>query len=218
MHAPRALSPETTFRRKHQEMSASVLRLSLLAVALSANARARSSGELRPIIGKPPCPSSRLRKKRHQVVNAIFASGVVGFDPVFDPRWTCVRAPRSQDCPKKTRKYVWEYNIESSLHPGTYSRVRVQYSDREDRAQAKQLFKPIRDAAWNLTECNRHVRVNDGGVGWMVGAGHHLSYAGFIEFFKPEQSGVLPQARSASGVRPPACGPGGNPFSVATCS
>ena len=39
-------------------------------------------------------------------------------------------------------------------------------------------------SAGRLTEVNRTVRADDGGVGWMVGAGHHFSYAGLIEFFK----------------------------------
>lgn len=160
-----------------------VLRLALLPllVAPVANATVGSGGVVHEYLGARPTSS---KKKRLQIVNAIFSQGVAGFDPTKEP-WTTVRAPHAQTKTKKKRQHVFLYDIESSRTPGKYTRVRVEYADRH-AAGHNALFGPVRKATSKLVDTNRKVRVGDGGLGWMVGAGHHLSYAGLIELYKPK--------------------------------
>lgn len=150
------------------------IRLGLLPAAAlpAANAVVDASGVLR---ARPEVVKAVSRRKRHQVVGAIFSEAVAGFDPTSTP-WTTVRAvPRTHRNSNQVQR-VFDFEVESSLHPGTFSSVHVEYLVNDAKA--------CRTAARKLTQTNRAVRVDDEGLGWMVGAGHHLSYAGLIENFK----------------------------------
>jgi hypothetical protein len=171
-------------------------KLLLLAAAVTptANATVAADGTtLRPRVATAAVPS---RKKRRQIVGTIFSEAVPGFDPTSAP-WTTIRAPRNQHRTAKHRRgSSFDVEIESSLHPGTFCKVHVEYGCKKTKA--------VRTASINLVETNRAVRADDGGLGWMVGAGHHLSYAGLIEYFKPKGA-PSPAAlhRSHSVVPPP---------------
>ena len=162
-------------------------RLVLLAAAVvqHANATVGARGDVHARAeARTPVTS---RRKRLQHANAIYSASVPGFEPLQQP-WTTVRAPHKQLRPGEhgPRQHVFEFDIESSRNPGTFTRVHVQYLQRGAKA--------CRSAARRLTETNRAVRVDDGGCGWMVGAGHHLSYAGLIEYFKPKAAGACSPA------------------------
>ena len=148
------------------------LLLPAAAVAPQANATVAAGGAVIP--RSQPLETPKSQRKRRQLVGAIFTQAVPGFDPLSDP-WTTVRCPRNQPGEAGPKQSVFDFDIESSVNPGKFTRVHVEYGVRA---------KAARTAAWLLTETNRAVRVDDCGLGWMVGAGHHQSYAGLIEYFK----------------------------------
>ena len=157
-------------------------------------------------------PSSTERAKqagqhagrRQQSPGCIYSANVPGFDP---QRWAHVwRAPRNQ-APGKGTRYSFEAEVESSIHPGQFSRVWAQYAD-PSAAGNKGIFSPVRKAASRLVHFNREVRVDDGGDGHMVGAGTTFSYKGLIEPFKPKSAkklsggeGLKPRRMGAWGRR-----------------
>ena len=155
---------------------ASVARLVLLAAAAvpQANATVGAGGAV--MARSEPRAPAVSRRKRRQLVGAIYSQAVPGFDPLAAP-WTTVRCPNKQLQPGAAgpKQHVFQFDVESSVTAGKFTRVHVEYGVRA---------KAARTAAWHLTNTNRAVRVDDGGLGWMVGAGHHQSYAGLIEFFK----------------------------------
>ena len=130
-------------------MQLSMQQLPLLLVAAVANARV-VGGKAVPHIPSVASAAPRVRRRR-QMPGLIFSSALPGFNPMEQPElWPHVwRAPSSQAGPNKKKRYVYEADIESSLRPGSFHRVRVEYPRRGD-AQVlpgypsnAQLFKPI---------------------------------------------------------------------------
>jgi hypothetical protein len=130
-----------TKSRRGCSMANAVVKMFLLAAPLVANAHVAASGELRPY--SPP-PGIQHQRKRRQISGAIFSQQVPGFDPLSAP-WRCVRAPRNQPHGAE-KQYTFLYDLESSVNPGTFSRVHIKYSDRSSEG-AGALFAPIRTAA-----------------------------------------------------------------------
>ena len=121
--------------------------LPLLVLAAVANARVLGDRVV-PHVGAPP--TSR-RRRRQQQPGYIFSAALPGFDPPGQPHvWPHVwRAPSSQPGPNKKKKYIFEAEIESSMHPGTFHKVRVQYARRGETSPLpgfptnKNVFGPI---------------------------------------------------------------------------
>ena len=122
-------------------------RFPLLLLAAVANARVLGHSVV-PHVGAPP--TSR-RRRRQQQPGCIFSAALPGFDPPGQPHvWPHVwRAPSSQPGPNKKKKYIYEAEVESSVHPGTFQKVRVEYARRGEKAilpgfpSNKEVFGPI---------------------------------------------------------------------------
>ena len=161
-----------------------ICRLLHVALVQRANAWASPRGEHLPLTPERAKQAGQNAGRRQQSPGCIYSANVPGFNP---QRWAHVwRAPRNQ-APGKVTKYTFEAEVESSIHPGRFSRVWAQYAD-PSAAGNKGLFSPVRKAASRLVDLNRAVRVDDGGDGFMVGAGTHFSYKGLIEPFKPKSA------------------------------